>query len=221
MASAIRKTREVTELITSTDLSDRLVPWVLEQINVTSYLRDPEQDAWHLEYMDMDLGQTLRVMMQPWAGRDSQSLDDIWGDAWLKHGTCVSALKPNCYPEYQPGDEVAPYFDRLAMAYSDDYVERLEEAGIVPCDSERYELAEFEEALVGNTDSKVRVICDGHVVRSVQVFYKVKQRDGQQWPVAIEDSVFALDKPYAFGNPKSEESQCPDKVRYMATSVKN
>lgn len=41
---------------------------------------------------------------------DSESNEKFWQHEWAAHGTCVSTLDPDCYSDYQTGQEAADFF---------------------------------------------------------------------------------------------------------------
>jgi len=69
---------------------------------------------------------------------------DLWAHEWNKHGTCMSTLYPNCYANYQPGQEVVDYFAttvRLARSLPTSYW--LGDCDIMPSNERTYSWAEI------------------------------------------------------------------------------
>lgn len=48
--------------------------------------------------------------MQTYWLSDSESSEKFWEHEWAAHGTCVSTLDPDCYDDYQTGEEAAAFF---------------------------------------------------------------------------------------------------------------
>ncbi len=41
---------------------------------------------------------------------DDESDEAFWEHEWKTHGTCISTLEPDCYEEYQTGEEAVDFF---------------------------------------------------------------------------------------------------------------
>jgi ribonuclease T2 len=95
------------------------------------------------------------------------------------HGTCISTLETDCYPEYQIGDEVVDFFSRVVELFKglDTYTVRfasllsvllcadmisqiLANAGITPSSSQSYALSDMSTALENAFGAPVILQCD-------------------------------------------------------------
>ena len=59
---------------------------------------------------------TLDYMQTYWVS-NSESGEAFWEHEWETHGTCMSTLATDCYPDYQTGDEVVDFFDRTVSLF--------------------------------------------------------------------------------------------------------
>lgn len=59
---------------------------------------------------------TLDYMQTYWLS-DDESDEAFWDHEWETHGTCMSTLATDCYPNYQVGDEVVDFFDRTVALF--------------------------------------------------------------------------------------------------------
>lgn len=51
----------------------------------------------------------LEYMETYWLSDDETS-EEFWEHEWAAHGTCVSTLDPDCYTDYETGEEAAAFF---------------------------------------------------------------------------------------------------------------
>lgn len=59
---------------------------------------------------------TLDFMQTYWISND-ESNEAFWDHEWETHGTCMSTLATDCYPDYQTGDDVVDFFDRTVSLF--------------------------------------------------------------------------------------------------------
>jgi ribonuclease T2 len=53
--------------------------------------------------------EVLKFMKKYWIS-DDESDEAFWEHEWKTHGTCISTLEPECYEEYQTGEEAVDFF---------------------------------------------------------------------------------------------------------------
>ena len=118
-----------------------------------------------------DLGGT-----QYWQS-DDESSEKFWEHEWDKHGTCYTTLAPDCFSDYQTGEDVrtlrcilsGPVMDniiRQAVTFFETAValfkqlptyDWLSQAGITPDSSKTYTLDELQSAI--QSAASVRLPC--------------------------------------------------------------
>jgi ribonuclease T2 len=55
----------------------------------------------------------LLSYMQTYWVSDDGSDEAFWEHEWSKHGTCINTIKPSCYTNYSPQEEVGDYFQKV------------------------------------------------------------------------------------------------------------
>lgn len=103
---------------------------------------------------------TLKYMQKYW--KDYQGDDeDFWEHEFNKHGTCMTTLEPQCYPEFETRLDVVDYFKRTVRMFKDlPSYDWLAEAGIVPSTTEEYTLAEIQDVLTAKHGENVIINCN-------------------------------------------------------------
>ncbi|KAJ2783872.1 hypothetical protein GGI15_002434 [Coemansia interrupta] len=111
----------------------------------------------------------------------------FWTHEWVKHGTCVSTLHPQCYAEdaYRPQQEVADYFRTiLDLRTKYDLYKALAKHDIVPTEPESgrrpkntYSLKQFKQAILSEWGVEPNVRCIGRRLQEVFLWFKVRGRD--------------------------------------------
>ena len=77
---------------------------------------------------------------------------DLWAHEWNKHGTCLSTLYPECYDDYQHGQEMVDYFDiSIRMSRELPTFQFLEACGIVPSNDTTYFFSDIQQCLARHT----------------------------------------------------------------------
>jgi hypothetical protein len=74
---------------------------------------DPSRAYTNITSIISSFGKTdlLNYMSTYW--KDYQGDDEtFWEHEWAKHGTCISTLEPECYPDHKATEEVVDYFQK-------------------------------------------------------------------------------------------------------------
>ncbi|PBP23359.1 hypothetical protein BUE80_DR005881 [Diplocarpon rosae] len=101
----------------------------------------------------------LSDMRTYWRGGDGD-FEAFWSREWEKHGTCISSLRPNCYTDYTPYQEVIDYFQSVVDQFKKiDSYRFLEKAGIVPSGTKTYTSNEIHAALKEGFGHPVVIRC--------------------------------------------------------------
>lgn len=102
----------------------------------------------------------LKYMKKYW--KDYQGNDEsFWEHEFNKHGTCFSTLKPSCYVDYKPQQEVGQYFRTTVDLFKTlPSYEFLGDAGIIPSTTKTYSLSDVHAALTKAHGFDVTVQCD-------------------------------------------------------------
>jgi ribonuclease T2 len=118
---------------------------------------------------------TLAYMQKYW--KDYQGDDEsFWEHEWSKHGTCISTLDPDCYPDYQPTQEVPDFFNKtVSLFQSLPSYQFLSDAGIVPSTSQTYSSADIQAALSkGHDGMEVYLGCKSSALNEIWYFFNVR-----------------------------------------------
>ncbi|KAF2129931.1 ribonuclease T2 [Dothidotthia symphoricarpi CBS 119687] len=84
--------------------------------------------------------------------KDYQGDDFLfWTHEWSKHGTCISTLNPECYPDHRATEEVVDYFQRAVDLFKTlPSYDWLKAAGIEPSFDKTYTFQAIQDALAVN-----------------------------------------------------------------------
>ncbi|KAJ5259222.1 Ribonuclease T2 [Penicillium angulare] len=129
-----------------------------------------------------DRSDLVTYMDKYWVS-NSGSAESFWEHEWGKHGTCINTIKPSCYSDYSPQEEVGDFFQKVVDLFKTlDTYKALESAGITPDDSKTYELSDIQSALAkihGNATPYLG--CDSDSLSEVWYFFNVAGNaiDGQ------------------------------------------
>ncbi|KAF3916425.1 hypothetical protein ABW21_db0208080 [Orbilia brochopaga] len=129
----------------------------------------------------------LSYMRRNWKDHNSVN-GSLWAHEYNKHATCSSSGRPQCYSDFVPdGDpndyatrkEVMDYFYRTTEIYKtlDTYV-ALEEAGIVPSESQVYTVDEVQTALRDRFGVTPTVVCLEKTNELSEVWYHFHVKGG-------------------------------------------
>ncbi|KAI0409238.1 putative ribonuclease T2 [Xylaria palmicola] len=111
----------------------------------------------------------VSYMKEYWQSNNG-SPESFWDHEWSTHGTCVSTLSPDCYSDYQEGQEAADYFQvAVDLFKSLDTYGALSSAGITPSSSKTYTSSEILDALNGVTGKTAVIQCSSSEL--FQVYY--------------------------------------------------
>ncbi|KAJ5673645.1 Ribonuclease T2 [Penicillium longicatenatum] len=134
----------------------------------------------------------LLSYMQTYWVSDDGSDEAFWEHEWSKHGTCINTIKPSCYTNYSPQEEVGDYFQKVVDLFKSlDTYKALSAAGITPSDSKTYELSDIQTALSKlHGGSKPYVGCEDGALSQMYYFFNVAGNaiDGQYQPTAPLES---------------------------------
>ncbi|KAL4915510.1 ribonuclease T2-like protein [Aspergillus aurantiobrunneus] len=117
----------------------------------------------------------LSYMQEYW--KDNSGDDEsFWEHEWNKHGTCINTIKPDCYSDYTPQEEVVDYLQKTVDLFKTlDSYKALADAGITPSDSETYSLNDIHDALSAIHDGNAPYVgCDGDNLNEIWYFYYVR-----------------------------------------------
>ncbi|KAJ5642429.1 Ribonuclease T2 [Penicillium lividum] len=147
----------------------------------------------------------LLSYMQTYWVSDSGTDESFWEHEWSKHGTCINTIKPSCYTNYSPQEEVGDFFQKVVDLFKGlDTYQALSSAGITPDDSKTYELSDIQDALSKLHGGSVPYIgCEDGALSQMWYFFNVAGNaiDGQYKPT---DSLTS--------------SSCPSSVKYLPKS---
>ncbi|KAJ5614802.1 Ribonuclease T2, partial [Penicillium herquei] len=143
--------------------------------NISAILKEQNRDDL-LSYMDTY-----------WVNNDGSN-EEFWEHEWSKHGTCINTIKPSCYTNYTPQEEVGDFFQKVVDLFKGlDTYQALSSAGITPDDSKTYELSDIQSALSKlHGGSEPYVGCEDDSLDQVYYFFNVAGNaiDGQYVPAA-------------------------------------
>ncbi|KAI1304481.1 ribonuclease t2 [Xylaria venustula] len=114
---------------------------------------------------------TMNYLWKDYSGND----ESFWKHEFGKHGTCMSTLNPECYPNYQATDEVGDYFTRAVTLFQTlPSYDWLAAAGIVPSTTQTYTLAAIQAALTAHHGHNVVIGCSGSTLNELWYHFQVK-----------------------------------------------
>ncbi|KAJ5241554.1 Ribonuclease T2 [Penicillium citrinum] len=122
-----------------------------------------------------DRADLLSYMDKYWLDIDGDN-ESFWAHEWGKHGTCVNTIKPSCYSNYSPQEEVGAYFEKTVDLFKGlDTYKALSSAGITPNDSKTYTLKEIQSALSKAHDgAEVYLGCKSGKLNEAWYFFNVR-----------------------------------------------
>ncbi|PGH16964.1 hypothetical protein AJ79_01348 [Helicocarpus griseus UAMH5409] len=129
--------------------------------------------------------------------------ESFWEHEWNKHGTCISTMEVDCYPEYTPQEEVVDYFQKTVDLFKQvNTYQVLADAGIVPDESKEYDLSQIQEAISAQHGQEVIVNCKSGELNELWYFWHVKGS--------------AQTGEYVSTTPAGASSSCPDSgIKYV------
>ncbi|MCJ1423103.1 ribonuclease T2-like [Sticta canariensis] len=116
----------------------------------------------------------LNYMNMYW--KDYQGNDEsFWEHEWGKHGTCISTLRPSCYTNYVPQEEVVDFFQKTVDLFKTlNSYQFLSAAGIVPSSTNTYTAAAINAALKAPRGVSVAIQCDSSALNEIWYFFNVR-----------------------------------------------
>ncbi|KAI9819359.1 MAG: ribonuclease T2-like [Phylliscum demangeonii] len=116
----------------------------------------------------------LAFMQTYW--KDYQGHDErLWQHEWSKHGTCINTLRPSCYADYRPRQELVDYFRRAVDVFRGlDTYRALAEAGITPSTSQTYDARRLQTVLSQVTGHRVTLGCRRGALKEVWYHFNVR-----------------------------------------------
>ncbi|KAK2748610.1 ribonuclease T2-like [Onygenales sp. PD_40] len=115
----------------------------------------------------------LNLMQTHW--KDFRGDDEnLWVHEWNKHGTCISTLKPRCYPNYVENQEVVAYFKKAVDLFLGlPSYKTLADVGITPSEADTYDRDAIESALRAAHGVDVSVRCRNGALNEIWYFFNV------------------------------------------------
>lgn len=159
-----------------------------------------------------DQGELLSYMNRYWVANYGTN-DHLWAHEYNKHATCINTLAPPCYGGgYTPGLEVVDYFVRaFGLFRLLDTYRALEQAGIEPDHSKKYELSKIQKTLEEFSGGRVILKCGGRrhdVLHEAWYVYFVKGSLQSGQFVPARDTF------------KGDHNNCASRVRYLPKRTK-
>ncbi|KAJ5100023.1 Ribonuclease T2 [Penicillium argentinense] len=147
----------------------------------------------------------LDYMKEYWVDIDGKS-ETFWAHEWGKHGTCVNTIKPNCYTNYSPQEEVGEFFQKTVDLFKGlDTYQALSAAGITPDESKTYTSNEIISALSDHHGAKVYIDCTSGKLNQVWYFFNVRGN--------------AINGQYQPTDTLADNSKCPSRgIKYLPKS---
>ncbi|ROV96291.1 hypothetical protein VMCG_07737 [Cytospora schulzeri] len=113
---------------------------------------------------------SLLEYMQTYWLSDDETAEEFWEHEWAAHGTCVSTLDPDCYDDYETGEEAAAFFQIVVNLFKSlDTYSVLSDAGIVPSNSATYTSKEIISAISASFGEDPVLLCDDSTL--YQMYY--------------------------------------------------
>lgn len=154
---------------------------------------------------DPRAAKALETMNQYWLalnGNDAQ----LWSHEWNKHGTCVSTLNPECYPEsaFSEHQDIVDFFSTTTDLFDKYNVfKALEEAGIKPSTSARYSLQQLKDAVRQKWGKEASFRCRNGALNEAWIYFHTAGRS------TSADSFVQVD-------PLTGDNRCPTQnIRYL------
>ncbi|KAG0734786.1 hypothetical protein G6F60_010024 [Rhizopus arrhizus] len=100
----------------------------------------------------------------------------FWSHEWSKHGTCVSTYDPDCYDNYEDGEDIVDYFQK-AMDLRSQYnvYNAFSSNGITPGGT--YTATEMQSAIENYFGAKAKIDCSSGTLSDVALYFYVRGRD--------------------------------------------
>ncbi|KAI5460089.1 ribonuclease T2-like protein [Mariannaea sp. PMI_226] len=145
---------------------------------------------------------TLDYMNTYWVSNDGDD-ESFWEHEWGKHGTCISTLNPDCYDEYQTGEEAADYINRVVSLFKTlPTYQWLSDAGIKPSTSKTYTSNQIQSALEEQHGAPVTIGCNGKYLDEVWYHFNVRG--------SLQEGTFVA------ADPDGTKSSCPSTgIKYV------
>ncbi|KAJ9647175.1 Ribonuclease T2 precursor (RNase T2) [Coniosporium apollinis] len=141
----------------------------------------------------------MSTYWKPYQGSD----ETFWKHEWDKHGTCINTMKPECYADHVPTQEVADYFQKAVDLFKElPSYQWLAEADIVPSTTATYSADAIQAALSAKHGHPVTIICKSSALKEIWYHYGVRG--------SVQTGEFVATEPDGM------KSECPsDGVRYL------
>ncbi|KAF4337925.1 ribonuclease Trv [Fusarium beomiforme] len=167
---------------------------------------DPDRAYDSIQQILSDAGaDALLDDMNTYWPSDEGPNDRFWDHEWAVHGTCVSTLDPQCYSNYETGQEVPDYFGKVVKVFKKlPTYQWLADAGITPSFDQKYFVNDIQTALEQNFGFPVVINCRGNRIDAVEYYFNVQG--------SFQDGEFV---PTSSGG---KQGHCPSEVLYLPKS---